>query len=228
MKLAETEIPETEKSAARAKARARWLFALAELEEPGRRPCLVLLGGLPGSGKSTLAHALAERAGFSVIRSDVVRKALVAASREHGSQSAPAGDYYTDEWNDRTYRECLHRAEAILFEGGRVLIDASFQNESWRRLFLDAGRRWGIANCLIVCEANADVVRQRLNQRRGDASDADWAVYTEIARRWEDLTPRTQAMTRRVDTSGTKEAAERSALDILREVGLFVSSETSS
>ena len=49
--------------------------------------------------------------------------------------------------------------------------------------------------------------RERLNQRRGDASDADWAVHTEIVRRWEDLTPQTQAMTRRVDTSGTKEAA---------------------
>ena len=58
MKLAETEIPEAEKLAARARSRARWLFALAELEVAARRPCLVLVGGLPGTGKSTLARTL--------------------------------------------------------------------------------------------------------------------------------------------------------------------------
>ena len=31
-------------------ARALWLLALSELEDPGRRPCLVLLAGLPGTG----------------------------------------------------------------------------------------------------------------------------------------------------------------------------------
>ncbi len=70
MKLAEPEIPEADRSAARVRARALWLHALSELEEPGRRPCLVLLAGLPGTGKSTLARGLAERAGFTVIRSD--------------------------------------------------------------------------------------------------------------------------------------------------------------
>ncbi len=76
MKLAEPEIPEADRSAARDRARALWLCALSELEEPGRRPCLVLLAGLPGTGKSTLARGLAERAGFTVIRSDEVRKEL--------------------------------------------------------------------------------------------------------------------------------------------------------
>ncbi len=221
MKLAETEIPDSEKSAARTKARARWLFALAELEEPRRRPCLLLLGGLPGSGKSTLARRLAEEAGFFVLRSDVVRKELVADGRRGSSPSRLDEDFYTEEWNDRTYQTCLRRAEEIVFEGGRALIDASFQHESRRRLFLDAGRRWGIPACLIVCQADADVVRQRLDQRRGDASDADWAVYTEIARRWKELTPQTLAVTRRVDTSGAVEDAVREALDVLRELGLF-------
>src|SRR5262249_53672278 len=60
MKRSEKEVPEAERSAALRKARAYWLLALGELEQPGHRPCLVLVGGLPGTGKSTLARALAE------------------------------------------------------------------------------------------------------------------------------------------------------------------------
>ena len=68
-----------------------------------------------------------------------------------------------------------------------MLIDASFQDESRRRMFLDAGMRWGVRVGLILCHADAEVVRKRLEQRREDASDADWAVYTEISRRWDEL-----------------------------------------
>src|SRR5262249_35802275 len=47
LKLGEAEIPEADRAAARARARALWLFALSLLEEPGRRPGLVLVAGLP-------------------------------------------------------------------------------------------------------------------------------------------------------------------------------------
>src|SRR5262249_38391655 len=85
--LLEKEIPKVEKTAALVKARAHWLLALGELEKPGQKPCLVLVGGLPGSGKSTLARGLAERANFTVIRTDVVRKEL---AQEAGLDPAPA------------------------------------------------------------------------------------------------------------------------------------------
>jgi aminoglycoside phosphotransferase family enzyme len=76
LELAEKEVPEAERAAALARARAHWLLALTELEAPERRPCLLLVAGLPGTGKSTLARGLAEAAGFCVVRSDVVRKEL--------------------------------------------------------------------------------------------------------------------------------------------------------
>jgi len=74
--LSEQEVPEDERSAALARSRAHWLLALAELEEPERRPCLALVAGLPGTGKSVLVHGLAQHAGFQLIRSDVVRKEI--------------------------------------------------------------------------------------------------------------------------------------------------------
>jgi aminoglycoside phosphotransferase family enzyme len=61
IKCVEMEIPEIEQTLARSRARVHWLLALGELEEADRKPCLVLVGGLPGSGKSTLACRLAER-----------------------------------------------------------------------------------------------------------------------------------------------------------------------
>ncbi len=178
-------------------ARAHWLFALAKLESPDRRPGLVLVAGLPGAGKSTLAGDLAEHAGFTLIRSDRVRKELVGQRSEGKSPAAFGEGLYTTDWNERTYAECLRRAEEHLFEGKRVLIDATFREQSHRRLFLDAARRWAIAGCLIHCQADPDVVRNRLASRSGDASDADIAIHAEIARRWEEpdlptrkLTPR--------------------------------------
>ena len=72
--LAEKEVPDTERAAALKRARAHWLLALTELEEPARKPCLLLVAGLPGTGKSKLAQALAENARFHVVRSDLIRK----------------------------------------------------------------------------------------------------------------------------------------------------------
>lgn len=216
MKFAEAEVPAAEHAAALGSARGHWLLALAELEEPARRPCLVLVGGLQGSGKSTLAKALAERAGFRRIRSDEVRKALAEVA---GNQRL-APEFYSPEWTERTYAECLARAGEKLFEGGRVLIDATFREESRRRLFLDAAVRWGVPALWLLCRAEPATVRERLAQRRGDVSDADWSVYLGAAAKWEEETPATRRMTRAIATDGTPEEAAGRAMEALREAGL--------
>lgn len=153
LELSEQEVSEAERAAALKRARAHWLLALTELEAPAFKPCLVLVAGLPGTGKSRLALGLAQRAGFTVIRSDVVRKEL--AIHEQGS-------IYTPEWHERTYAECLRRAERLLHDGQRVLLDATFRAEAQRHAFLNAAVRWGVPACMLLCEARSETVRQRL------------------------------------------------------------------
>lgn len=206
---AEVEVSDADRQAATNRAAGFWLLALESLEPPTRRPALLLVSGLPGTGKSTLARGLSERAGFEVIRSDVVRKELASQSAEANATPATstAADFgaglYSSEWTDRTYAECLRRAVAALRNGGRVIVDATFQEDRRRREFLQAAQQLCVPALWLVCEAEAQLTHQRLDARRGDASDADWAIYQAAAARWETPSNEVRHAQRIIDTNGS-------------------------
>ncbi|WP_406695858.1 AAA family ATPase [Singulisphaera sp. Ch08] len=216
----EPEVPAAERTKSVSRARAHWLLALGELEEPGRRPCLVLVGGLPGTGKSTLARALDEEHEFTLIRSDLVRKELARLTAREATTTSYGTGIYSSEWNDRTYAECLKRAEALLFEGKRVVVDASFGTEANRVAFLEAATHWGVPAAFLCCQAEPAVVRGRLESRKHDASDADWSIYLEAAARWEAPGTVTTRSLCEIDAGGAKERVHARATTILRDLGL--------
>jgi aminoglycoside phosphotransferase family enzyme/predicted kinase len=215
--LGEPEVPGTERAAALSRARGHWLLALGEPEAPWRRPCLLLVAGLPGSGKSTLARGLAERAGFWVIRSDVVRKELAG----QGPTSPLPEALYTPGWDERTYAECLRRAEGLLFAGERVLVDATFRKEQRRLAFLSAAVRWGVPGAMFRCRTAPETVRRRLEARRADASDAGWRVYQKLAASWEEGSELTRRCSVLLSTEGSPEQDLARALEALRQSGLY-------
>lgn len=214
------EIADLVRIAARDRARRHWLQALSVLEEPGRRPFLLLVGGLPGTGKSTLARRLAERSGFTVVRSDEVRKQLAGLANDSPAPAAYGEGLYSPEWSDRTYAECARQAASHLFEGRRVLVDASFGREAHRRVFLELACRWGVPTVLLRCRAEPSVVLARLAARRQDASDADWPIYLKAAARWEAPVSATRRSTWEIDSGGEAEVATVRAIDVLRSLGL--------
>lgn len=220
-KVQQKEVPEAERNASLAKARAYWLFALGELEDPEQRPCLVMVGGLPGTGKSTLARNLASQAKFEVIRSDVVRKEIAGLTGEAKATNSYQEGIYSPEWTHRTYAECLRRTGELLFKGKRVVVDASFREENFRRHFIDAAVHWGVPVTWILCEADSEAVQTRLRSRRGDVSDADWSVYLNAAAAWEQPSQQTLEVTQVIFTGNSERGALQQALESLARIGLY-------
>jgi uncharacterized protein len=211
----ETEVEPAEREKARARSCAHWLWSLAELEEPDRRPALILVSGLPGTGKSTLARGLAEITSIDeVLRSDVVRKELAASS------GSPTAKRYSPQEIDRVYEECRTRAQACLLTGGRVIVDATFHSEAQRQSFIQLAIDCGVRCLWLEGTAPAEVTRQRLESRQGDASDADWSVWKMMQQQWEPASTFTERFHAPVDASGSAATTLNAAREALREQSL--------
>src|SRR5207247_318306 len=133
---------------------------------------------------------------------DVIRKQLAGKTPTEPATIGFEQGIYSSEWSERTYAECLKQAESLLFEGKRVLVDANFREERRRLAFLNTARQWGVPALFVECRAGEDVMRERLRNRQGDASDADWCIHEQVAARWEPVGPDTARVHRVVSTSG--------------------------
>ena len=161
---------------------ARDLLDLARRHLEVGRVRLVLVGGLPGTGKSTLARALGARAGWPVLRSDVVRKeraGIASATR------APAGfgeGLYAPVATDATYRELLRRARRLLERGESVVLDASFASAAHRAGASTVAKATAAELVALQCQAPATLAAERLaRRRRDDPSDATPAIAAAMA-----------------------------------------------
>jgi predicted kinase len=115
----------------------------------------------------------------------------------------------------------LRRVELLFFEGQRVVVDASFREEVWRRTFLEMAQRWGVPAIFLLCHANANTVRRRLSDRRGDVSDADWTIYLQAAQAWQEPGSLTHAALRTIDTESSSARPLDQALLALCDVQLY-------
>ncbi len=214
------EVPPDTRASLLERARNHLLLALAELEQPAARPCMLLVCGLPGTGKSTIARALAAAEGFEWVRSDVVRKELAGLDARASGRTEVDGGIYTPAWNDATYDACLRRAREHIEQGRRVIVDASFREDARREVFVRAGERLGVPVRILHFTAPPAVVRERLARRVDDASDADWDVYVHAASVWEPFGPITRPRRDEVSTVGSVPSVLKNVREVLARHGL--------
>ncbi len=219
----EGEVPEAERQAAVERSRAYWLLALSQLEDPVRRPCMLLMGGLPGTGKTTIADAVAERGGFTILSADRTRKELAGLDPRASAAADFGQGIYTPEWNRKTYSELLRRARQGLFRGERILVDASFGRQANREAFFEAADRLGVPAYLFLCEVSAETVIRRLGRRvpGSTPSDADSDIFLGAVQAWEELPRRMSRRLCRVDTGREPASSLEQALGYLREARLL-------
>jgi gluconokinase len=138
--------------------------------EPSR---LVVLIGFSGSGKSFLAKKLAEKLGYQILRSDVIRKKLAGLNPLQPARSDYGRGLYSPEMTKRVYQTLVDEAKRLINGGERVILDATFLKRWQRELVL---RHFPTA-LFVWVYADDDTVRERLAQRKNDPSDADYSVY---------------------------------------------------
>jgi len=178
-RLSQPEVPTAERRVALRAARR--YFHLACRYAASLPPLfLIITCGLTATGKSTLARRLGEEAGFQMISSDVVRKALAGLQPSERRFEPFRRGIYSLEFTDRTYEALLKEARRVLDEGRSVIVDASFVRRRYRQWAQRLAREMGAQFVCLEFRASAAAVRRRLARRLregGDPSDARWETY---------------------------------------------------
>ena len=120
-----------------------------------------------------------------MISTDRVRKELAGLpARSHAGAAAGLG-IHTPAWTDRTYREVLHRAEALLTMGRTVVLDATWADESTRALAVALAERTSSELVQLRCDLPEEAATQRIAGRDG-ISDADAVVAASLRAGFDD------------------------------------------
>lgn len=133
--------------------------------DSGAAPQLVAVCGLPGVGKTTVAELIADRIGGRLVRSDVVRKEILVEPR------------YSEAETELVYEAALERARETIADGRPAVVDATFRERDYRIRALEVAEELSVPFRLVHVTCDEDVVRRRIRERTGDASDADFEVH---------------------------------------------------
>jgi aminoglycoside phosphotransferase family enzyme/predicted kinase len=195
-----------------AAAAARSLLDLTVRHLEAGRVRLVLVGGLPGTGKSTLAAALADATGWSVLRSDEVRKDIAGLGHSTAAVAEPGEGLYRPELTDATYDTLLERARTALELGESVILDASWASARHRQAAQALADATASDLAELRCVVPSEVAELRIRRRlaRGwDPSDATPAVAAAMADRFDPWPTATV-----LDTAGALDAATAEAVEL--------------
>ncbi len=159
---------------------------------------LILMSGLSGSGKSTVASQIAKEQVGIHIRSDAVRKHLAGIPIDKSGKD----EIYSDEMTQKTYDRLLELGITLAKEGFTVILDAKYDRSHHRQQAIAQAEISQIPLKIIYCTAPQAVLRDRLNKRQGDVSDATADLIASQIANAEAFTPTEKAYVRIINTSG--------------------------
>jgi aminoglycoside phosphotransferase family enzyme/predicted kinase len=191
-------------------AGARAFLGLAiELLRP-TAPQLVAVGGFSGSGKSTIAAAIADGVGSPpgarILGTDRIRKALLGVDPTTRLPSTA----YSLEMTEEVYARLARRAGTILASGWSVVAEATFSSREERDRIQRVAEDAGVAFSGIWLGADPDTLRERIEDRRNDVSDADVEVLERQLRAGPGAMPWIE-----IDAHGRVENVARRVLDVV-------------
>ena len=137
--------------------------------------------GLSGSGKSTVGAFIAQQLGAIHIRSDAVRKHLAGIDLDQKGDER----LYSEDFSRQTYEQLLSHAEIAIEAGFPVVIDAKFNRAVDRADLMTRMRARGVDVLFCHCTADRPTLAQRLENRRGDVSDADASLLESQIQSWQ-------------------------------------------
>jgi uncharacterized protein len=159
--------------------RAQQAFDYLALAERVLAPAparVVALGGRSGTGKSAVAMALAPSLGALpgaiVLRSDVIRKAMLGRR----PTDRLGDEAYTPTISASVYARVRERVSVIVGGGHSAIVDSVFGQPPDRASLASVGRERGVPFTGIWLIAPQQVLFDRVAGRFGDASDADAAI----------------------------------------------------
>jgi predicted kinase len=136
-------------------------------------PKLVAIGGYSGTGKTTVARAIAHHIGAApgaiLVRSDVVRKALMDC--DPLTKLGPEG--YAPEVTGKTYAMMRTQTGHVLQQGHSAILDAVHGTSNERRAAENIAASEGTEFFGIWLDAATPIRAARVASRGPDASDAD-------------------------------------------------------
>ncbi|MEX2515632.1 MAG: AAA family ATPase, partial [Gammaproteobacteria bacterium] len=134
---------------------------------------IIITTGLSGSGKTTITEPLIPATGALRVRSDVERKRLAGLNATDRSHSKIGQGLYAAGHTQETYQHLRDCARAVISAKHPVIIDATFLKLSQRRMFQELATELNVPYRILDCQAPESILRERIDQRRGDASEAD-------------------------------------------------------
>lgn len=163
---------------------------------------LIIMSGVSGSGKSTVAKKIARQSNAIHIRSDAVRKHLAGVSlTERGGE-----ELYTPEMTEKTYGRLLELGILLASAGYAVILDAKYDRQSLRQPVIAAAEKHHLPLQILHCTAPEQILRDRLNSRTGDVSDATANLLASQLANTESFTEEEKVFVKTLDTTQDVEA----------------------